>query len=201
MVASGLMGLLLILADVRSGRVDVADVPLVLALFGLARAPAAAVAGVLRNIGTSRAAAQRLFTVFDTPDSVSLAMGSAARPDSRAPAMELAEVAFAYRQDTPVLCGVDLRIDPGEVVALVDGSGAGKSTLVQLVQRFFNPDTGAVRVGGVDLRELPADALVHAILKRRTYWQARCATTSSSDNHTPTAPRSPGPSRRHDSAR
>lgn len=162
-VASGLVGLLLVLADVRSGRVDVADAPLVLALFGLALAPAAAVAGVLRNIGTSRAAAQRLFAMFDTPDSVSPAVDSGHRPDEGAPAMELVEVAFAYRPGVPVLRGVDLRIDPGEVVALVGASGAGKSTLVQLVQRFFDPDFGAVRVGGVDLRELPADALVHAV--------------------------------------
>lgn len=166
-VASGLIGLLMVLADVRAGRVDVADAPLVLALFGLALAPAAAVAGVLRNIGTSKAAAQRMFTVFDTPDSVTPATTasgwSAPTPTAPQAALELTHVSFSYRTGVPVLRDVNLRIDPGEVVALAGSSGAGKSTLVHLVQRFFDPDEGTIRVGGANLRELPAHDLVHAV--------------------------------------
>nr|WP_279583242.1 ATP-binding cassette domain-containing protein [Fodinicola feengrottensis] len=62
---------------------------------------------------------------------------------------------FAYNgAETEALSGVSLRIAPGETVALVGETGAGKSTAMKLVARFYDPTAGAVRVDGVDLREL-----------------------------------------------
>jgi len=65
-------------------------------------------------------------------------------------------VRFAYptRRDVPVLQGIDLAVNEGEVVALVGPSGAGKSTLAQLLSRFYDPDAGQVRLDGRDLRQL-----------------------------------------------
>jgi ATP-binding cassette subfamily B protein len=65
------------------------------------------------------------------------------------------DVTFAYpaRPDMPALNGFTLRVAPGERVALVGPSGAGKSTVFRLLLRFYDPDTGVVRVDGVDLRE------------------------------------------------
>lgn len=70
-------------------------------------------------------------------------------------------VDFAYpaRRDEPVLRGLSLRVEPGETVAVVGPSGAGKSTLFHLLLRFYDPDAGAIRLGGVDLRELDLPAL------------------------------------------
>jgi ATP-binding cassette subfamily B protein len=64
-------------------------------------------------------------------------------------------VRFAYpgRSGPPALDGFDLRVRPGERVALVGPSGAGKSTVLRLLLRFYDPDAGAVRIDGVDLRE------------------------------------------------
>jgi ATP-binding cassette subfamily B protein len=64
-------------------------------------------------------------------------------------------VTFAYpgRPDLPALRGFDLHVAPGERVALVGPSGAGKSTVFRLLLRFYDPDQGAIRVDGVDLRE------------------------------------------------
>ncbi len=64
-------------------------------------------------------------------------------------------VRFAYpgRPELPALDGFDLKVEPGETVALVGPSGAGKSTVLRLLLRFYDPDAGAVRLDGVDLRE------------------------------------------------
>jgi ATP-binding cassette subfamily C protein CydD len=69
-------------------------------------------------------------------------------------------VGFAYDgADGPTLDEVSLHVGQGEVVALVGPSGAGKSTVVALLLRFFDPARGAIRIGGVDIRDLPLAAL------------------------------------------
>jgi len=67
-------------------------------------------------------------------------------------------VCFGYGE-RGVLHGIDLKIQPGEVVALVGPSGAGKSTLVNLLPRFFDPDSGSVSIGGVDIRDVKLQEL------------------------------------------
>ena len=83
-------------------------------------------------------------------------------PTRRAPSGRVAfeGVRFHYpsRPDAPALEGFDLHVEPGETVALVGPSGAGKTTVFQLLQRFYDPDAGCVRLDGVDLRDAdPAD--------------------------------------------
>lgn len=67
--------------------------------------------------------------------------------------IEFDHVSFGYSKDNPVLKDVSLQVRPGEQVALVGPSGAGKSTVIQLVHRFFDVDSGAIRVDGHDIRE------------------------------------------------
>ena len=62
-------------------------------------------------------------------------------------------IEFSYG-DKPVLCGVDLEIPAGSLLALVGPNGSGKTTLSNLLLRFYDPDRGAVRIGGVDIREV-----------------------------------------------
>jgi ABC-type multidrug transport system fused ATPase/permease subunit len=74
-------------------------------------------------------------------------------------AVELRGVEFGYPGAEPVLRGVDLRVEPGEVLAVCGATGEGKSTLLGLLPRFYDPTGGAVLLGGTDLRELAlADA-------------------------------------------
>jgi ABC-type multidrug transport system fused ATPase/permease subunit len=68
-------------------------------------------------------------------------------------------VTFAYVPGTPVLCGIDLQIEGGQVAALVGPNGAGKTTLLSLIPRFIDPDSGRVRIDGQDLREVTLGSL------------------------------------------
>jgi len=78
------------------------------------------------------------------------------RPEELEPSIALEGVRFRYpaRTDVEALKGIDLRIAPGEVVALVGKSGSGKSTVLNLLLRFYDPDEGRVCIGGRDVREL-----------------------------------------------
>lgn len=74
--------------------------------------------------------------------------------------IELQDVTFRYAPDQPaVLQSVNLRIEPGSMVALVGASGSGKTTLARLIARFFDVDAGRVTIGGVDLREIGSATL------------------------------------------
>ena len=70
--------------------------------------------------------------------------------------IELKNVNFAYptRRDVPVCKGFSLRIEPGETVALVGPSGSGKSTIINLLLRFYDPDSGDIYLDGVKIRDL-----------------------------------------------
>nr|WP_255696839.1 ABC transporter transmembrane domain-containing protein [Sandaracinobacteroides sayramensis] len=73
-------------------------------------------------------------------------------------AFEKVEFRYPSRPELPAIHGFDLSIAPGERVAFVGPSGAGKSTLFQLVQRFYDPESGCIRMDGVDLRQVdPAE--------------------------------------------
>jgi ATP-binding cassette subfamily B protein len=73
--------------------------------------------------------------------------------------IDLENVDFSYQPGTPVLHGVDLRIHAGETFALVGATGSGKSTIAKLVGRFYDPDSGVVRIDGHDLREVTFESL------------------------------------------
>ena len=78
------------------------------------------------------------------------------------------DVGFAYESDgevTQVLHGIDLRVERGEVIALVGPSGAGKSSLVNLLPRFFDVNEGAIRVDGHDVRDVTIESLRQLIGK------------------------------------
>jgi ABC-type multidrug transport system fused ATPase/permease subunit len=72
-------------------------------------------------------------------------------------------VRFAYGREAEVLRGVDLEVEPGEIVAVCGGTGSGKTTLLNLLPRFYDPTAGRVLVGGVDTRDLALADLRSAV--------------------------------------
>jgi len=97
------------------------------------------------------ASSERIFLLLDREPAIVSPEGGH-RPERIRGEIEFDRVEFAYRPGEPVLHDVSFRIAPGETVAVVGATGAGKSTLANLVLRFYDVSTGAVRVDGVDVR-------------------------------------------------
>ena len=101
-------------------------------------------------------AASRVFEVVDRESKIDHSSDKGQRPDHVNGEIRLENVHFAYpsRPDQKVANGYNLTVPAGKTVALVGASGSGKSTAVQLVERFYDPDSGSVKLDGVDLRDL-----------------------------------------------
>lgn len=104
----------------------------------------------MKGVGAST----RIIGLHDLPSPIPLSIGAPV-PKNRAGTIELRDVKFAYpsRPDSPVLSGLNLRIDRGERIALVGGSGSGKSSLQLLLLRFYDPTAGKVLYDGEDIRD------------------------------------------------
>lgn len=98
------------------------------------------------------AAVQRVARLLAIPNEVEERSGTG-RIEKVTTGIAYRDVTFSY-DEAPVLHGVDLALEVGQIVALVGPSGAGKSTLINLLPRFFDPDSGRVEIDGVDIRDL-----------------------------------------------
>ena len=146
-----------------AGTIDPGGVVLVIGAF-------TSVSGTLSNISSTFLAVDQHTTFLDDYFSF-LAIGPLVPAPARTPAsgepridftagIAFDNVTFSYPGGTePAVADLTLHIRSGELMALVGENGAGKSTLVKLLLRFYDPDGGSVRVGGVDLKEMDPEAL------------------------------------------
>lgn len=109
-------------------------------------------------MNTALSAGERVFAMLDEPNEIR-EKSDAVTLRSIGDGVEYRDVSFRYEPDRWVLRNVSFRVAPGEMVAIVGGSGSGKSTLVNLLPRFFDVESGAVMVGGHDVRDLTLDSL------------------------------------------
>lgn len=77
--------------------------------------------------------------------------------------VELSHIRFSYDQKHDVIKDISLRIEPGQTVAFVGPSGGGKSTLANIISRFYDPQHGSVKIGGVDVKEIKKEDLMNTI--------------------------------------
>jgi ATP-binding cassette subfamily B protein/ATP-binding cassette subfamily C protein len=147
-------------ARVASGAITVGSlVAFILFLFFLVM-PLGQALRAYTQLQTGLGALERIEEILDLPDETAADRPEAAaviEPD--APAVEFDHVSFAYPNGLPVLNDVSFTVPAGQRIALVGPSGAGKSTILALIERFYEVTDGSVRVGGVDVRELPREAL------------------------------------------
>ena len=122
--------------------------------------PALRLAGLWQEFQQAAIAVQRLGDLMDAP--AELYSSGRGREQERAKAgrIEIDKLSFRYRDEqAPVYENFSLTIEAGACVALTGASGSGKSTLARLLQGFYVPTTGAVRIDGRDTRQLPANEL------------------------------------------
>jgi ATP-binding cassette, subfamily B, bacterial len=119
--------------------------------------------GMIVMMGQRAAAsAERIFEILDEPPSVGDRPGAVDLVHCEGD-VELDHVDFHYAGGPPVLSDFNLHLRPGETVALVGRTGSGKSTAARLLTRFYDVDTGAVRIDGHDVRDLTLASLRHHV--------------------------------------
>jgi len=123
-----------------------------------------AISEVLTDLQRAAGATERLVELLESPSQIVELPDAAGLPSAKV-SLQLDDLVFSYptRVDQQVINRVNCRIEPGEMVAFVGPSGAGKSTLFDLIQRFYDPTGGAVRMGGKDIRTLSLAAVRGAV--------------------------------------
>ena len=117
-------------------------------------APVQGLMGLYASLATAKVSLARVHEIADAPVDVEEAPGASAPADVRG-VVEFDGVSFSFERGAPTLENVSFSAAPGETVAIVGRSGVGKSTVADLLLRFADPDGGAVRLDGRDLRGLP----------------------------------------------
>ena len=108
---------------------------------------------------SAMAGGEQVLRLLNTPPEVADPVPPQEMPPIRG-AVTFEQVSFSYRADTPqVLHDVNLSIAPGQTVAFVGPTGAGKSTISKLIQRFYDVNEGAVKIDGIDIREVTQESL------------------------------------------
>ncbi|MFZ3321464.1 MAG: ABC transporter transmembrane domain-containing protein [Usitatibacter sp.] len=156
-LAFGAVGLLLWVGahDVFEGRLSIGGLTAFLFFAVIVANATFVLAEVYGEIQRAAGASERLLELLATEPRIRAPERPIAMPVPAQGRVAFEEVMFRYpsRPDAAALDGFSLRVDPGEVVALVGPSGAGKTTVFQLLLRFYDPTSGRVRIDGVDSRD------------------------------------------------
>ncbi len=146
--------------DVAEHRLTGGNIAAFVLIGGLVAGAFGALTEVYGDLVRGSAAAARLAELFNELPSIAAPAHPVMLPEPAQGRVEFDHVKFRYptRQEVSALADFSLNIAPGETVAVVGPSGAGKTTLFQLIQRFYDPESGAIRVDGVALPDAdPAD--------------------------------------------
>ncbi|MDO4548124.1 MAG: ABC transporter ATP-binding protein [Clostridia bacterium] len=151
-------------ASVLTGEISLGTLALFVSYATQIFSPIQQIARVFSDIQSSQSAAERVIDLIETtPDiadrqDVVEKYGDAFSPERDAWEdvegwVEFRDVSFSYKHNQPVLEHFNLSVRPGETIALVGETGSGKSTIVNLLCRFYEPDSGQILIDGVDYRE------------------------------------------------
>lgn len=124
--------------------------------------PMKTLGGTLTSIQGIFVSFGRVFELFDIKPSITNKQNAQTMTDLHS-SIDFENVCFEYEKDRPVLNNINMHVNKGETIALVGNSGGGKSTLVNLLPRFYDVLSGAIKFDGVDIRDITLESLRHHI--------------------------------------
>ena len=139
--------------EVQAGNMTIGELLVFVAYLGQFYDPLNQLSHVGSTVAGAKAGANRVFDVLDSSDEVS-DLPQARSVTQVQGALEFSDLTFGYNEQRPVLRSVSFAIEPGWKLAVVGPSGAGKTTVLNLISRFYDPESGEVRLDGQPLREL-----------------------------------------------
>ncbi len=141
---------------VLNGRMEVAIYSVLVFMTQRLLWPLTSLGETLDQFQRAMASTRRIFGLLDTQATMVEGTGEAVVADT---SIEFDSVSFAYDGNVPTLTDMSITIPAGETHAIVGSTGAGKSTVIKLLLRFYDPDNGTVRIGGVDIKTMRYSAL------------------------------------------
>ncbi|MEP1768714.1 MAG: ABC transporter transmembrane domain-containing protein [Sulfitobacter sp.] len=166
LVFTGIVGVLWIGArDVRADTMTVGALVQFVIYAVMVAGAVAALSEIWSELQRAAGATERLVDLLESQDPVTDPANAQTLPVPVQGHIRFEDVGFNYpaRPDAAALDGVTLDIKPGETIAFVGPSGAGKTTIIQMILRFYDPQTGRITFDGVDLRDMDRDAFRHEI--------------------------------------
>ena len=136
-----------------NGRLQVGDIQAFIQYMRQFNQPIEQTANIANVLQSTAAAAERVFEFIDEPEEAREGR-DLVRLEKVKGGVEFDNVTFGYNPDEPVIKGLSARVKPGQRVAIVGPTGAGKTTLVNLLMRFYEIDSGAIKIDGVDIRQM-----------------------------------------------
>ena len=140
---------------VASGTMSLGDVQAFIQYSRQFTMPITQLASITNLLQSGIASAERVFELLDAQEQSAEADG--ARLERPRGHVEFREVSFRYAEDKPLIDDMNLEVQPGEAVAIVGPTGAGKTTLVNLLMRFYDVDSGEIRLDGVPVMDMHRD--------------------------------------------
>ncbi|MGH2459975.1 MAG: ABC transporter ATP-binding protein [Chloroflexota bacterium] len=159
---------------VLAGSLSLGGLVVFLGYLGALYAPIQGLSRLTGVVQRARVGAERVAEIFDADPDLRERRGAMAFSPRRG-LVEFQDVRFGYLPERPVLRGFDLTIHPGETVALIGASGAGKTTVASLLLGYYDPEGGAVRIDGQDLRAVDPRSVrrqIAAVLQEPMLFQA-----------------------------
>jgi ATP-binding cassette subfamily B protein len=138
---------------VLHGKMSIGELTAFMGYIALMQNPIMMLQRVIDWTSRSLTAAERVFEIIDTPVDIEDTPHSI-HLETMAGKVEFNDAHFGYEKGREILHGIDLAVEPGEVIGLVGPSGAGKSTLINLLLRFYDPTRGHILVDGIDLKHI-----------------------------------------------
>lgn len=143
---------------VANGQMTLGDVQAFIQYSRQFTQPLTQLASMVNVFQSGVASAERVFEFLDAPE-ISPEPAPVALPDRVRGHIEFDHVAFSYSPDKPLIRDLSLTVEPGQTVAIVGPTGAGKTTLVNLIMRFYELNSGAIRLDGFNIADMPRDQL------------------------------------------